>query len=110
MSEKKIIKSQKSVSSDKEHINAVFKKVSRKDSGATALNDGLYDMIARLAIENGYKKAGFVQEMVIAGILSCPMFSEQFENMLAKTEGVSSVHLHVFVDRVRVLLNRGKSD
>ena len=89
---------------DRERISAVYKKPSRKAGEKNALNGGLYDMVSLLARKKGFRKAAFVQEMVMAGMLSCPSVKEEFEAMVSSAKGEEGDLIRLYVDRVRVLL------
>ena len=89
---------------DRERISAVYKKPSRKAGDKNALSGGLYDMVSLLARKKGFRKAAFVQEMVMAGILSCPSVKDEFEGMIAAAKGEEGDLIRLYVDRVRVLL------
>lgn len=93
-----------SAEKDRERISAVYKKPSRKAGEKNALNGGLYDMVSSLARKKGYRKSGFVQEMVVAGILSCPSVRSEFESMVSECGGEEGDLIRLYVKRVRVLL------
>lgn len=89
---------------DRERICAVYRKPSRKGGEKKALNGGLYDIVSVLARRKGFRKAAFVQEMVMAGILSCPSVKEEFEGMVAAVKGEEGDLIRLYVNRVRALL------
>ena len=94
---------------DKERISAVYNKVPSVGDTHDVFCGGIYDMVSKLAKDFGYRKSGFVQEMVVAGILSTRAFGEEFRKLISRNSSDAASQIRTYVERIERNLVDSKS-